>query len=38
MSLRKGRIIAVPCKSNGKDKEFEKNLLKICRYLNLVKN
>ena len=25
-------------KSNGKDNEFDYNFLKICRYLNFVKN
>jgi len=29
-------MVPVPC--NGKDKEFEYNFLKICRYLNLPKN
>lgn len=30
------KIVPVPCKSNEKDKEFDYNLLKLYRYLNLV--
>ena len=29
-------MVPVPYKSNGKDNEFEYNLLKISKYLNLV--
>jgi len=30
------KMVLVPCKSNGKDKEFEYSFLKFSRYLNLV--
>jgi hypothetical protein len=31
-----GKMVPIPC--NVKDKEFQYNFLKICRYLNLLKN
>jgi len=31
------KIVPVPCKNNGNDKQFENNFLKIYMYLNLVK-
>jgi hypothetical protein len=31
------KMAPVPCKNNGKDKEFEYNFLVICRYFNLIK-
>ena len=36
ISLTFDKMVPVPGKSNGKDKEFEYNLLKISRYFNLV--
>jgi hypothetical protein len=30
-------MVPVPCKSYGKDKEFDYNFLVICTYLNFVK-
>jgi hypothetical protein len=36
-SLVTGKIVAIPCKNNWKDKAFEYNFHTICRYLNLVK-
>ena len=32
-----GKMVHVPCKSNGKDKEFEYNFFLICKFFNLVK-
>jgi hypothetical protein len=39
ISLTGNKMVPVPCKSNGKDKEFEYQykFLKIYRYVNLVK-
>ena len=38
ISLTEDKMVPVPCKSNGKYKEFQNNFLKIYRYLNLLKN
>ena len=32
-----GKMVPVPCKSNGKEKEFEYYFLRNCRNWNLVK-